>query len=68
MCQGPGLVEKQLMCPPTPTHVHRCIFQELKSLDFKSLPVAPNISVILSVQECGCYSYPSCKDAGEDPV
>lgn len=59
MCWGHGLVVKQLVHPPTPTHVHTCVFQHLKSPDFESLPVVANVSVILSMQD---------KDAGEDMV
>lgn len=50
---------KQLVHPPTPTYVHTHIFQQLKSSDFKVTPVAPNVPVILSIQD---------KGAGEDLV
>lgn len=56
MYRGQGLVVKQLL-HPTPTRVHTRIFQQLKSSDSKSLPVAPNASVVLQD-----------KDAGEDLV
>lgn len=50
MCWGQGLVVKQFMHPPTPTLVCTSIFQQLKSPEFRSLPVAPNTTIILSMQ------------------